>query len=307
MRQLLQQSLKIAAVLVPMLAAVVASEALASARLNGQGLLWRIEGFGYEPSHVFGTMHVSDERVLRLPQPVLDAFDRSRVCLFELIVPDDAFVGLAERMLLPDGLTLDRVLDAETYAKVVAEARRYGFTTRQISRTRPSGLMFVFSQPVNEWRRRLDGWTFLDHALQNEARAMNKPVYPLETIVEQLAILDVRERYRNPALLQGLIEQSRMMEQGYESMIQHYLRADMDAIFSQQEAQASSLSYDAQQELAAFNEQLLDRRNRVMVERVLPYLAAGRAFVAIGAAHLAGTEGVLNFLTSKGYRVTRVY
>lgn len=301
------RDLTLAAIAAAAFAILPASQSCAVARLHGQGLLWRIDGLGYPPSHIFGTVHVSDERVLRLPQPVLDAFDASRACMFELIVPPDAFVGLPEQMLLPNGVTLDQLLGPDVYGKVAVAARRYGFTTRQIGRMRPSALMFAFGQPASEWQRRVQGWAFLDHALQNEARALGKPIYALETVQEQLAVLDAGGRGYGPAMLEALIEDSRLMELEYETMIQNYLRADMDAIYSQEASRASSLPYETQQALAAYRELLLDRRNQVMVERMQPQLALGRAFIAIGAAHLAGKQGVLNLLESKGYRITRVY
>jgi uncharacterized protein YbaP (TraB family) len=44
--------------------AVTASPVWTAERmLNGRGLLWKVEREGTQPSWVFGTMHVSDERV----------------------------------------------------------------------------------------------------------------------------------------------------------------------------------------------------------------------------------------------------
>jgi len=44
---------------------------------NGQGLLWKIERDGAKPSYLFGTMHMSDTRIVNLPEPVEKAFDTS--------------------------------------------------------------------------------------------------------------------------------------------------------------------------------------------------------------------------------------
>ena len=57
----------------------------------------------------------------------------------------------------------------------------------------------------------------------------------------------------------------------------------------------------------AFTEQLIDDRNDHMVERMLPRLAEGKAFIAVGALHLPGERGILKQLEDQGYRVTRVY
>jgi len=52
---------------------------------------------------------------------------------------------------------------------------------------------------------------------------------------------------------------------------------------------------------------MLDDRNRTMVKRMIPLLQRGSAFVAVGAAHLPGEEGMLYLLEQEGYRVTRIY
>ena len=50
---------------------------------------------------------------------------------------------------------------------------------------------------------------------------------------------------------------------------------------------------------------MLTRRNAVMAERIEAVLAApGFHFVAIGAAHLLGTDGVPALLQARGWTVT---
>ena len=282
--------------------------AFAGAKLHGQGLLWRVEGFGYEPSHVFGTIHLSDERILALPQPVLDAFDNSRAALFELIVPGDGFVGLPQQMLLPHGVTLEEILGRQIYAQVAAAARRYGFTTRQIGRMAPGSLLFVFDQTASEWRRRTSGWIFLDHALQQEALALGKPIYPLERVEEQAALLDnFGPRPPIGIILLVKAERALSLENDIEVLIQDYLRRDLDAMMSREEAAIGRMPQDMQRIYKEYNRRLLDVRNHIMVRRMQPFLAQGRAFVAVGAAHLPGKEGVLHLLEGMGYTVTRVY
>ena len=53
-------------------------------------------------------------------------------------------------------------------------------------------------------------------------------------------------------------------------------------------------------------EQLNDRRNEIMVSRLAEPLQRQRMFIAIGAAHLPGPQGVLRALQTKGFRVEPV-
>ena len=56
-----------------------------------------------------------------------------------------------------------------------------------------------------------------------------------------------------------------------------------------------------------FTRLLLVGRNATMAERMAPLIKDGGAFVAVGALHLAGKEGLIERLRAMGYRVTKVW
>jgi uncharacterized protein YbaP (TraB family) len=56
----------------------------------------------------------------------------------------------------------------------------------------------------------------------------------------------------------------------------------------------------------AMQEILLDARNRRWTQKLAPVLKRGGAFVAVGAGHMAGPEGLLALLDSRGFSVKRV-
>ena len=56
-----------------------------------------------------------------------------------------------------------------------------------------------------------------------------------------------------------------------------------------------------------FTSQVVVNRNRRMLERMQPRLREGNAFIAVGALHLPGKDGLLTLLRNKGYRVSPVY
>jgi hypothetical protein len=52
---------------------------------------------------------------------------------------------------------------------------------------------------------------------------------------------------------------------------------------------------------------LLTQRNDIMLKRMRARLDEGNAFIAVGAAHLSGEQGLLQLLHGLGYHVSVVY
>ncbi|MGH8584859.1 MAG: TraB/GumN family protein [Gammaproteobacteria bacterium] len=79
------------------------------ARHNGRfdrGLLFQVTKTGHSESHVFGTIHVGDPRVLALPKPVTDAFEKSRGLVIEVMLDEGGLGAFSTHMLLEPGKTL---------------------------------------------------------------------------------------------------------------------------------------------------------------------------------------------------------
>jgi len=44
-----------------------------------------------------------------------------------------------------------------------------------------------------------------------------------------------------------------------------------------------------------------------MIDRMQPYLLKGDAFIAVGALHLPGDDGIIENLNQQGYTITAIY
>lgn len=277
---------------------------------HGQGRLWRIEGPDASPSHIFGTMHVNDPRVLDLPEPIWLAFRNSRAVALELDFSGGRERALRitrayfEAMMLGDGRTLDQIVGPDLFADTLAALRPYGVSAEVLKRLRPWAVYEILVNPANAFRGRGDEAPFLDLSLAQEAEDLGKPLYGLETVGEQLAVFaDMPERDQ-VALLESAIAYAGEQDMGLEALTRLYLAGDLAAILRLWFEPARRLGPDFVVKVVT---RLIDDRNRVMVARMQGLLARGGAFVAVGAAHLPGDMGVLHLLERQGYRVTRVY
>jgi uncharacterized protein YbaP (TraB family) len=91
-----------------------------------------------------------------------------------------------------------------------------------------------------------------------------------------------------------------------ETTLQLYLRGDIGLVlpagrFFAPEHDAADFT-----DMALFEEKLITMRNHNMAERGAPILARGNVFMAVGALHLTGDEGLVELLRKKGYAVTAV-
>ncbi len=270
----------------------------------GQGVLWKLERGGVAPSYLFGTIYITDERVLRLPDEVAQAFDGARSATFEVIMTDELRMRLARAMIAPPDRTLDRVLGPALYRDAMAAGARYGFGAEQLKYFKPWALAMFLSVPQAEFARSAMGALPLDQALQDRARTQGKPVYQLETGTEQIALFNELSEADQLSMLESAIQDNARIETLFEDLTARYLARDVGGIHVEMIQQSKSMD---EQLIKMFLLRFNEARNRTMVRRMAAHLGEGGAFVAIGALHLPGETGLLSLLAAQGYQISRVY
>lgn len=262
-----------------------------------RGLLWRVESSGRAPSYLFGTIHSSDPRVLALPTPVKQAFERSASFTMEMVTDGSALVAMAETMFLGDGQTLKQLTGEALYAEIRDALAARGLPDFGLEKQKPWVVLMTLSTPPSR------GGMFLDLALQLQATMAGKPVHGLESMGEQLAVFDELPVEDQVALLRETVKAQRESEAQLEALTRAYLTRDLAELMATVERfrPGDARLYNT------LMQRLLDDRNRRMAERMEARLAEGDAFIAVGAAHLPGRDGLLALLASRGYRLTAVY
>jgi len=261
------------------------------------GLLWKVERPGTAPSHLFGTFHTSDPRILHLPCPVKQAFDRADSYTMEMIMNGPGLVAMAEAMFFSDGRTLKQVVGEALYQDTLAAIDLPASQSDGINNMKPWVIVMMISTPHQ------GGQLFLDLKLQLDATRLNKPTYGLETMREQIEVFNGMPIEDQIVLLRDAIQARRQLAGVMEELMHAYLDRDLDRLVK--------LSDQYQSEDARVHRNLMDRlltqRNHNMAKRMQERLREGNAFIAVGALHLPGTSGLLQLLTAAGYRVTAVY
>jgi uncharacterized protein YbaP (TraB family) len=79
--------------------------------------------------------------------------------------------------------------------------------------------------------------------------------------------------------------------------MEHYKNQDLNAMMK---------IYTSEEVPELFDEALVGKRNRVMTQRIDSIIRMQPTFVAVGALHLAGGEGLVELLRKESYTVTPV-
>ncbi|HEX2113338.1 MAG TPA: TraB/GumN family protein [Alphaproteobacteria bacterium] len=270
---------------------------------NGQGVLWQVARGGKPVAHVFGTIHLADPEIIALPAPVAAAFQAASSLSVEAILDDAASRTLAQAMALPAERNLQDLVPADVFHRAAAAAQPYGLQPVHLNRLKPWALALLITVTPDEIVRRSAGRQALDVWLTQQARAAGKTVRGLETMEEQIAVFDSLPEAEQAAFLSGAAIDIAQKQQLMAEMKEAYLRRDIAGV--RQAAQKGTTERD-RAAADKLEHAMIDERNRRMVERMQASFD-GSAFVAVGALHLPGENGVLALLERAGYSVTRVY
>ncbi|MEH6721496.1 MAG: TraB/GumN family protein [Aurantimonas endophytica] len=292
---------------------LAAVEAAAAAIPDGAGKLFRIERDGVAPSFLFGTMHLSDPRVMILPPPAEAAFaaaDRLVIETTDIADPAKAaaaFFAHPEFVNLPRGETLATLLDPEDLATVEAGLAERGIPLQSVQTLQPWFTAVSLMLPACETARKEEGEAVLDTSLAERATAAGKPVEGLETAAEQLEALASLSLDLQLESLVATVALADRMPDIMETMLALYIDGQIAMIMPAIEAAVPNggLLVGAGEGYAEFGRRVVTERNQRMVERMQAVLGDGGAFVAVGALHLPGESGLVALLRQEGWDVTR--
>ena len=265
---------------------------------RSHGLLWEVSKADTESVYLFGTIHSEDPAVLQLPEPVQQAFESSQIVVLEMLLDMEAMLYSSTAMLMMDGRLLSELIGEPLFRQVATAIRTRGIQEPVLERMKPWAAAVTLSMPVQETGQ------VLDAALYQDALQQNKAVYGLETVQEQLNVFESLSEADQVALLKDAVENFPEIDAMHAELLAAYKQRDLGGLMALNE---TSMKTGDQRLAEEFQQNLIVDRNHRMVERMREYLQQGSAFVAVGALHLPGEEGLLNLLEQQGYTVRRVY
>lgn len=264
---------------------------------SAQPALWRIDGPRGETGFLFGTIHA-------LEQPA--RWRSAKV---------DAALGEADRIVVEVANLADQSALQKTFAEMSRSAGLPPLSARVEPALRPRLAALLRKAGVDESHfAEIETWAAalalaraetdaraaangIDRAV--EAAAGGRPVVELEGAAGQFGIFDTLPEKEQRDLLAEVLRDEGVIGGEGEDAAAAWRKGDMRAI---EDETRTGLLADPE-----LREALFTARNRAWSDRLAAMLAqGGRPFVAVGAAHMAGPEGIPAMLRANGYEVTRV-
>jgi uncharacterized protein YbaP (TraB family) len=133
---------------------------------------------------------------------------------------------------------------------------------------------------------------------QNIANKNKIKMEGLETIADQMKIFDDLTKEQQAEMVMAGIRDEEKSNEMSTQMQQIYRRQRIDSLYNMIHAEGGVLA----EEQNAF----LDNRNKNWIPKIKNYISQGKAFIAVGAGHLGGENGVIRLLEKEGFTVTPV-
>lgn len=274
--------------------------------------LWRIDGKGNKTfatrSWLYGTMHLGDERLLTLPDPVEEARESADALYCELAMDQmqKQQQKLLLKMLLPRGQTLEDRLPEKLYQRLSDYVASRGGSMLTMDRLQvwAVNLNLALIEATKEKMTQS-----LDLMIYKDAKSDGKEVGGLETMDEQLdAMADMPEADHVKMLVHSLDYMEKLIARGVSPlrrMLNVYLTGDEDKLL----AVAKESMIGDKELLEKFMKPMIVDRNIRMADRMAKKMEEHPEksyFFAAGAMHYPGKDGIVVLLRKKGYRITRI-
>jgi uncharacterized protein YbaP (TraB family) len=260
-----------------------------------QSLFWEIRHKdALKPSYLFGTIHIIGAEDFFLGDNVKDKLIGADRLVMEIDFDEMDINAMADLGLLAEGRSMRDYLPEEDYdlvAKTLSDSiglSRMSFES-VYSRMKP-----LFLEQLVIYKFLGENPMSYENEFEFLAEANGVESEGLESFDDQLRFLDqipLEQQYED--LLNSIRNWADTREQ-FNKLLDAYKQQDLN-----------SLHYIIEEEMESeeMRELLLEKRNTDWIPQLKGYLEQGNAFIAVGAGHLAGDQGLIALLRAAGYEI----
>lgn len=265
-----------------------------------QSSVYEIKG---KNSHFYiaGSIHILRENDYPLPKEFDEAFENAGILTLETDITKMEDSAIAQKLLgmtmYQDDRTIKSVLSNEVYSELETACSQVGIPLSGMGKLKPS--MVIMTLTVMELQKMGVATEGVDKHYLNKALKSDKSILYLETIEEQMSLIaNMGEGNENEFVkhsLQDLKEDSEI----FEELIDTWKDGTAKPMLKQ--------LIDFKTNFPELYKSLLVNRNNNWIPQLEEYLKTNEIeFVVVGALHLYGSDGVLQQMKDRGYKVKQV-
>lgn len=256
-------------------------------------LLWEISGKGLaKPSYLFGTYHFAGKDFIDTMKVLNNKLKAAEAIVGELIIDPTLATKMAPYMLMKNNF-LDQLLDPKEYEAVASYFKKVSnYDLKLFNSMKPFAVQMTliqFTAPSTI----TDSNPALDQYIQDYGKKHNKKLIGLETVEDQAQILFGASLERQKELLLKSINDEQKNKEEGQKLYNYYIDQNID--------QLEKLLNNADGYTPEEMDQLLKNRNLKWLIKLPSLLQEQSLFIAVGAGHLLGKDGLIKGLQAKGY------
>jgi uncharacterized protein len=261
---------------------------------TGNTLLWEISGNGLAaPSYLFGTFHLLCKDDINFSDALKRAVNNSHEIYLELDLDDPATImGALMLMNMKDGKKLKDLYTADQYQRVSVFFKDSLKTPISLfQRMKPEfliALLYPKMMPCNSA-------SSVEEEIMQIGKDAGKEIKGLETMAFQASVFDSIPYEKQAAELLNTIDSLEKSKTDFALMLNAYKKQRLDEI----EKIVNTPEFGAVEN----QDILLDNRNKNWVQQLKVIMKKNPVFIAVGAGHLVGKNGLIALLRAEGFTV----
>lgn len=269
----------------------------ATAQVQKNALLWEVKSKdGKSSSYLYGTMHLMDAKLFYFPKKLEKLLLKSDVLCMEIanvndpdLSPDALFMTDES---LSDYFNIEQMDSLFRWAEKALLMNKEQFLTN-FNKAKPFLLMqFLLQSSLPENSKSYEK-EFENLAIKNKIS-----ISGLESVTEQLNLFTSFSKNEQTEMVMSSLRDEAEAKSSFEQMQQIYLTQNLDNLYSFMKKESDSP--------IANSRVFLENRNQNWIPQMEKMMENKSVFFAVGAAHLAGPEGVIELLIKKGYTLTPI-
>jgi uncharacterized protein len=259
-------------------------------------LLWKITGNGItKDCYIFGTMHIIEKDYFIFPESLQKKIKATDQLVMEIANINQ--MDALKYLMLENGNLKDFFNKKQLDTLYSWAFKNVGMDSTTLMKNFGKMKPFVLSQISTQLA--FEGPTeSYEKSIQTIADAKKIPNFGLETIAEQMSFFDKLTMEDQVEMVMAGTRSEDNGKADSKEMMQIYKTQNVDALYALIHKKESVFSENE----ASF----LSDRNKRWIPQLKNYFSKGKCFVAVGAAHLGGSEGVLRLLQKEGYTISPV-